>query len=68
MINEILYPFSFIQIVPKVPKKTQLMPKNDANSLTIFLSGYKEQIVVSGLAPGMYFVRIGDKVGKFVKI
>jgi hypothetical protein len=54
--------------VPKVPKKTQLMPKNDANSLTIFLSGYKEQIVVSGLAPGMYFVRIGDKVGKFVKI
>ena len=23
---------------------------------------------VSGLAPGMYFVRIGDKVGKFIKI
>jgi photosystem II stability/assembly factor-like uncharacterized protein len=26
------------------------------------------RIDVSGLAPGMYFVRIGDKVGKFVKI
>lgn len=25
------------------------------------------KIDVSGLAPGMYFVRIGDKVGKFVK-
>ena len=26
------------------------------------------QVDVSGLAPGMYFVRIGDKVGKFVKL
>jgi hypothetical protein len=26
------------------------------------------RIVVSGLVPGMYFVRIGDRVGKFVKI
>ncbi len=26
------------------------------------------QIDVSGLAPGMYFVRIGDKVSKFVKL
>jgi hypothetical protein len=26
------------------------------------------RIDVSGLAPGMYFVRIGDRVGKFVKI
>ena len=26
------------------------------------------RIDVSGLAPGMYFVRIGDRVGKFVKL
>ena len=26
------------------------------------------QIDVSGLAPGLYFVRIGDKVSKFVKL
>jgi hypothetical protein len=26
------------------------------------------RIDVSGLAPGMYFVRIGDKVIKFIKI
>ncbi len=31
-------------------------------------SEYKEKIDVSGLAPGMYFVRIGDKVSKFIKI
>ncbi len=27
-----------------------------------------QRIDVSGLAPGMYFVRIGDRVGKFVKL
>jgi hypothetical protein len=26
------------------------------------------RVDVSGLAPGMYFVRIGDRVGKFVKL
>ncbi len=31
-------------------------------------SEYKDKIDVSGLAPGMYFVRIGDKVSKFVKL
>ena len=31
-------------------------------------SGEGVRIDVSGLAPGMYFVRIGDKWGKFVKI
>jgi hypothetical protein len=30
--------------------------------------GEKVRIDVSGLAPGMYFVRIGDKVSKFVKL
>ncbi len=30
--------------------------------------GEKVKIDVSSLAPGMYFVRIGDKVGKFVKM
>ena len=30
--------------------------------------GEKVRIDVSGLAPGMYFVKIGDRVGKFVKI
>ena len=28
----------------------------------------KNKIDVSGLPPGVYFVRVGDKVGKFVKI
>ena len=27
-----------------------------------------QRIDVSGLAPGMYFVRIGDKVEKFIKL
>jgi hypothetical protein len=31
-------------------------------------SGEGVRIDVSGLAPGLYFVRIGDRVGKFVKI
>ena len=31
-------------------------------------SEYKNKIDVSGLAPGMYFVRVGDKVSKFVKL
>ena len=35
---------------------------------TLSTSGEGVKIDVSGLAPGMYFVRIGDKVGKFVKI
>ncbi len=30
--------------------------------------GEKVRIDVSGLPPGMYFVRIGDRVGKFVKL
>jgi hypothetical protein len=28
----------------------------------------KARIDVSGLAPGMYFVRTGDRVGKFIKL
>ncbi len=31
-------------------------------------SGEGVRIDVSGLAPGMYFVRVGDKVGKFIKL
>jgi hypothetical protein len=31
-------------------------------------SGEGVRIDVSGLASGMYFVRIGDKVSKFVKL
>jgi len=50
-----------------VPKKMQLMQKNDAKSLTIFLSGV-QRIDVSDLPPGMYFVKIGDRVSKFVKL
>ena len=32
-----------------------------------YQGGEKVRIDVSSLAPGMYLVRIGDKVGKFVK-
>jgi hypothetical protein len=31
-------------------------------------SGEKVRIDVSGLAPGMYFVKIGVRAGKFVKL
>ena len=37
------------------------------NPLTPFDKG-NLRIDVSGLAPGVYFVRIGDKVSKFIKI
>jgi hypothetical protein len=30
--------------------------------------GEKVRIDVSGLAPGMYFVRIGERVGKLIKL
>jgi hypothetical protein len=36
--------------------------------LKIYESEYKEQIDVSNLHPGMYFIKIGNKVEKFVKI
>jgi len=36
--------------------------------LKVLESEYKEKIDVSGLAPGVYFVRIGGKVCKFIKI
>jgi hypothetical protein len=35
---------------------------------TLSILGEGVRIDVSGLSPGMYFVRIGDKVGKFVKL
>ena len=35
---------------------------------TLSTSGEGVRIDVSGLAPGMYFVRIGDRVSKFIKI
>jgi hypothetical protein len=36
--------------------------------INIIKSEYKDKIDVSALAPGMYFVRIGYKVSKFIKI
>ncbi len=36
--------------------------------LKVFETEWKEKIDVSGLSPGIYFVRVGEKVGKFVKI
>lgn len=36
--------------------------------LKVYETEYKEKIDVSGLLPGVYLVRIGDKVSKFVKI
>jgi len=36
--------------------------------IKVLESEYKEKIDVSGLAPGVYFVRIGGKVSKFIKI
>ena len=35
---------------------------------TLSTSGEGARIDVSGLPPGIYFVRIGDRVSKFVKI
>lgn len=34
----------------------------------VYQSDFKQQIDVSGLPPGMYFIKIGNKVQKFVKM
>ena len=46
--------------------QTQTTPSTSLTPLQF--EGEKYKIDVSGLALGMYFVRIGDKVGKFVKM
>ncbi len=39
-----------------------------ALGLKVLDTEWKERIDVSGLVPGVYFVRVGDKVSKFIKI
>lgn len=46
----------------------QIDAKKDANCPSLNATSVGQRIDVSGLAPGKYFVRIGDKVSKFVKI
>ena len=66
----------FIEISVETGSKPALT--NDVNIFDVFgqncdltptlsLSGEGARIDVSGLVPGMYFLRVGDRVGKFLK-
>ncbi len=67
--NVIIYPNPVSDFL-YCPNNTSNLRIKIYSTIGICISDFDpcEKVDVSGLAPGMYFVRIGDKVSKFIKL
>jgi PKD repeat protein len=74
-IAEYISPVDFEIIPNPVTDFLQIQTTNETDKIEIFSAlgwkvletKWKEKIDISGLLPGVYFVRVGDRVLKFVK-